>query len=159
MTEDMPFSPNWLSPPGETIASILKERDVSPEDFARSIEQTATNVRELIAGRFSLTHEIAHRLAATLGASESFWTKRELRYRQELERLHREASAPHSQAWLSEIPAKEMVDWRWVAASGDSTAMITSLFQFFGVASVRAWRDAYKDILQATAFRTSPTFE
>src|SRR4051812_14351456 len=104
MTKETPFSPEWLSPPGETIATILRERGVSAEDLARSIEQPATNVKELLEGRLFITEEIARRLSATLGASESFWTRRESRYRQELERLHREASAPQSKAWLNEIP-------------------------------------------------------
>jgi HTH-type transcriptional regulator / antitoxin HigA len=159
MVDDTPFTPDWVSPPGETIATILDERGITSDEFARCIQRTTGDVEELLSGRAALTADIARQLAAVLGASATFWTKREWRYRQNLAQLQREASRAASLNWLDEVPTKDMVELGWVKPTSDPAAMAAGVLQFFGVSSVESWRETYKDALQAIAFRTSATFE
>src|SRR5437762_1455059 len=77
VVDNTPFTPDWISPPGDTIATILKERGLTPDEFAKSIHRTPADVEELLEGRGTLTEDIARRLAAVLGATEAFWTRRE----------------------------------------------------------------------------------
>jgi HTH-type transcriptional regulator/antitoxin HigA len=159
MLEGVSFTPDWVSPPGDTIATILEERRLSPEEFARMINGTPDDVGELLSGGAALTEKIAKELATVLGSSSTFWTRRESRYRQDLARLQREASLPASLRWLDEVPVTTIVKWGWVKPAKDLAATAAACLQFFGVSSVQAWRDTNKDILQEIAFRTSPTFE
>ncbi len=152
------FTPDWVSPPGDTIATILAMRGITDHQFAISIERSMSEAQELIQGRAPITEDIAQKLANVLGATEAFWKKRELRYRQNLDNLLRESSKPNSLEWLSEVPAKELIKLGWMKPGDDDSEVVASCLQFFGVSSVRAWRETYKAQLDAVAFRTSKTF-
>ena len=93
MVDDTPFSPDWVSPPGATIATILEERGATPIELARWIERSPDDVEDLLVGRAEITADVARRLASVLGASEAFWTRRESQYRADLARLQQEAVA------------------------------------------------------------------
>jgi plasmid maintenance system antidote protein VapI len=159
MTEERPFSPDWVSPPGDTIATILKERGLTAEGLAGEIRSSPGDVERLLDGQVSLTDELAQRLADILGASAGFWSRREVRYRQDLGRLLEEAARAARSNWLDEIPVKDMIGWGWLRPSADPAALAASVLRFFGVPSLDAWRSSYREALHPVAFRTSPTYE
>lgn len=157
MVDDSPFSPDWVSPPGATIATILEERGATPVELAVWIGRSQTDIEDLLEGRAEITADMARRLARVLGASEAFWTGRESQYRADLARLQQEASLPESVSWLSEIPVRDIQRWGWIAPLANPAAAAAACLRFFGVPSVRAWRDVYGDALSA-AYRTSSTY-
>jgi HTH-type transcriptional regulator/antitoxin HigA len=159
MVDDRPFTPDWLSPPGETITTILRERGLTSEDFARSIQLAPGEVSQLLAGQAVLTAELARRLAGVFGASVDFWIKRESRYREDLARLRQEALRAVGLKWLNELPTKDMLKWGWVGPASDLATQAALVLQFFGVSSVESWRSTYGNVLHPVAFRTSSTFE
>jgi len=67
-----PFSPDWASPPGKTIAKMLKERSLSAADLAERTEQNLEGVQALLEGRGTITLALARRLSSVLGASVEF---------------------------------------------------------------------------------------
>jgi Zn-dependent peptidase ImmA (M78 family)/plasmid maintenance system antidote protein VapI len=158
VANDNSFSPDWVSPPGDTIAAILAKRGVSERDFALRIRRTLNDVEALIRGRAPITAEIARELADVLGSTESFWAKREASYRQGMERLRSKSSQPESVDWLNEVPVKEMVERGWVGPVSDTTDTVEACFRFFGVSSVGSWRESYRDPLESATFRTSKSF-
>jgi plasmid maintenance system antidote protein VapI/Zn-dependent peptidase ImmA (M78 family) len=159
MVDERPFSPDWVSAPGETIAALLKERGVTPDDFAVSLHKPRTEVDGLLSGQTAITPDVASLLAAVLGASIAFWLGRERRYREGLERLQVRAAEAASAGWLSQIPVSDMVRLGWLPARADHVTTAAAALQFFGVPDVASWQRRYQDVLQAIAFRTSPTFE
>ena len=73
------FHPDWVSAPGETIADILSERNLSLAEFAHAIEQTPEQAIELLDGRASISIALARRLERSLGAappSPGWWWQR-----------------------------------------------------------------------------------
>ena len=49
MTEAMPsFTPNWVSPPGETILDLLEEHDWTQEQLAQRLGYSTKHVSLLI---------------------------------------------------------------------------------------------------------------
>jgi len=96
MVNDTPFSPDWVSPPGATIATILEELGATHSELARWIERSTDDVEGLLVGRAEITADVARRLASVLGASEAFWARRESQYRADLARLQQEAALPES---------------------------------------------------------------
>jgi plasmid maintenance system antidote protein VapI len=158
MGDNSSFTPDWASPPGDTIATILMERRLTSGELARRIKRTKGEVEDLLHGRAEITADIARELAGVLGATEAFWTSREAQYNKDLARLEREASLSRAREWLSEIPVEEMVNRGWLKTTTGTTDKVTACLQFFGVSTVPSWRKTYMDVLQTVAFRTSPTF-
>lgn len=154
-----PFTPDWICPPGVTIATILKEKGLSADDLARRIKRPLHDVELLLDGGAALSDDLAHHLAEALGSSAGFWSRREVRYRQGLDRLYQEASQAARQNWLDEIPVKDMMRMGWIKSMDDPTALAAAVLRFFGVPDLDSWRNAYQEALHPAFFRTSPTFE
>jgi plasmid maintenance system antidote protein VapI len=157
MTKRNNFQPDWGSMPGETIADILEERNLSREDFARCMGYTVTQVDELLCGHAAITSLTAQKLETVLGGSTGFWITRESQYREHIARL-KPASAKN-QAWINELPVKDMIKFGWLPAVHDASDKVSQCLRFFAVPDVQTWRQVYSQALQLAAFRTSPSFK
>lgn len=155
------FSPNWVSPPGETIDDLLKERGITTADLAGRLGMAGTEVDELIAGRKELNFSVAHKLEAVFGGSAEFWLAREQQYRQGLRQLSARStvSGTREDDWLSDLPIKDMVRFGWIPATATRMEAERVCLEFFGLPSIDAWRAAYRQVQEVAAFRTSPSFE
>jgi HTH-type transcriptional regulator / antitoxin HigA len=152
ITED--FCPQWASAPGETIADILSERNMSEDEFARKLGQSADHARSLLQGRSTITIAIARQLERTVGGSVEFWIARDYQYRQQTARL-READ----QEWLSQLPLADMVRFGWITPEPHPSEEVRACLRFFDVANVSNWHETYNGLQQMVAFRTSPSFD
>jgi HTH-type transcriptional regulator/antitoxin HigA len=85
--EDREFKPDWYSPTGHTISTVLKDRGISEEEFAAMIEQTPEFTHGLLEGEEHITEDMAGRLEKTLGSTKKFWLKRDATYWKDKERL------------------------------------------------------------------------
>lgn len=72
---------NWTSPPGDTIANILEERQQTPEQLARALVCPLVYVERLLKGEEVIDKYMAEDLAKILGPTPEFWAIREQRYR------------------------------------------------------------------------------
>jgi plasmid maintenance system antidote protein VapI len=158
MGDGASFKPDWISPPGETVATIMEERHLSVTDLARRLNRHTSDIADLIRGRTAITDEFAQELADALGATRAFWTARESQYRVDLARLLEESASPESATWLNDIPVNEMVKWGWIDAATNRIDRAAACLRFFGVSAVKTWRHAYSEDLLQVAFKTSPTF-
>lgn len=95
---DAPFEPDWVSPPGDSIADILEHLGKSPNDLAVAMNRTLRFVQGLLRGEEEITAIAASELAnalQTLGGgnigqgarSPRFWLTREQQYRDGVIRL------------------------------------------------------------------------
>ena len=57
MGNDTAFSPDWVSPPGDTIAAILVKRGLSESDFANQIRRPLDEIVALIRGQAPINAE------------------------------------------------------------------------------------------------------
>ena len=85
---DEPFTPDWVSPPGDTIVDVLEERGWMPADLASRLDCSPEHVRLLIDGKESITEDMAERLAQALGSTPGFWLRREAGYRERIRGSH-----------------------------------------------------------------------
>jgi len=81
------FQPDWVSPPGNTIAERLEEKGFSAEDFSEKIELSLSETHDLIEGRYWITIGLARKLESVIGGSVEFWMSREFYYRKGCMRL------------------------------------------------------------------------
>ncbi|HEX7035477.1 MAG TPA: helix-turn-helix domain-containing protein [Pseudomonadales bacterium] len=155
MSEVTPFRPNWISPPGETIADLLEEASWSQAEFAERMGTSRKFVNQLISGEASLTDETAVKLERVFGSSVRFWLAREAIYRAELAKQEEMRGLQEDVPWLREIPVSDMIALGWVPKCYDKAEQVAECLKFFGVGSVSAWRQWSQSLAQ-TAYRMSP---
>jgi len=150
----MPFDPDWASPPGDTIAEILHSRGMSVDDLANETGASPSKLNGVLQGRETITIGLARSLERVIGASREFWISRDFQYRRQAAKL-----TGASEAWIRKMPISDMVRFGWLKAAPRPTDEVTECLRFFDVSSVQAWHDRYDTVLDAVAFRKSPTFE
>ena len=77
------YTPDWVSPGGETLADILKERKITRSEFAQRMGLPKKTINQLIKGKAEITIRIAYKLENALSVpSARFWIERERLYRE-----------------------------------------------------------------------------
>jgi len=148
------FCPNWVSPPGDTIADILAERGLSEAEFSDLIGSSREKASDLLQGRIPITISIARQLEHVVGGSVEFWMSRDFQYRQDSSRLHQA-----DEQWLNELPIGDMVKFGWIRPAPRPSDEMRACLKFFGVESVQDWHELVARLSEAVAFRTSTSFE
>ena len=145
--QDAPFTPDWVSPPGDTILDMIDERGWTQADLAARLGFSPKHVNQVIKGKAPLTEEAALRLAQVLGTSAGFWLMREARYRERVVRL--ESARRHAEwvPWLDELPVKELMSAGAIPKrridARSRPGLVDECLRFFGVASPDEWRTHY----------------
>lgn len=147
------FAPDWVSPPGSTVADLLEERGWTQQALARRSGFTTKHISLLINGKAPITEDTAVKLERVLGSTMRYWMTREAQYREALARLQERKTLSRSAEWLQRLPIKEMVRFGWIRAFENKGDQVRECLRFFGVASVEAWERQYRDPL--VAFRAS----
>jgi len=75
------YSPDWVSPPGETLAEILEERAMTRSQFGEMLGWSVEDVEQVVEGKKMIDSEIALAFESVLGISSVFWLNREKNYR------------------------------------------------------------------------------
>ena len=148
------FSPNWASAPGDTIADILRERNLTEDEFAHRINFKIEDVKDLLEGRTAITLATARQLERTLGASIEYWMARDFQYGQDIARIN-----VSDEQWVNEFPLEDMINYHWIQNATSLREKIKACLDFFNVPSTRIWNQTYATVLQKVAFKKSLTVE
>lgn len=93
--------------PGETIADILEEREISQAELAARTGVSAAYVSNVISGKKSISTKFAMALEYALGVPKSFWLNLQVNYDAELLELNQELTITeeekHACKALSEV--------------------------------------------------------
>lgn len=150
---DAPFAPDWVSPPGDTIADVLEERGWTQAELARRLGYTEKHVSQLINGKAAITEDTASRLERVLGSTAGFWLRKETKYRERLERQQFAQRCAGWVGWLERLPIKELMAQGVVAKARlvekNKPALAEACLRFFGVASPEEWEGIYVADLKA----------
>lgn len=154
MTTINQFEPDWASAPGDTIADILADGDLSATEFANSIGRSPEYVDDLLQGRATITIAAARELERVLGASVEFWMSRDFQYREDVSRLN-----ATNEDWVRELPIGDMIGFGWLRPVPRPSDEVNACLRFFDVPTVSAWHQKYSGVETAVALRTSQSFE
>jgi len=156
MSDEHAFAPNWISSPGETIADLLRAKELSVSQFARLVDCSEAFANELLFGVASIDGATATKLKSALGGSTSFWMAREAQYRGNIDRLHT-VQDDDKKAWIRAFPLKDMVQNGWTEPAKTLQEKYEVVLRYFNVPTVQAWRKKYRSELSVVSFRTSPS--
>lgn len=142
-----PFRPDWVSPPGDTIADLIEERGWPQAELAVRLGYTTKHVSQLINGKAAVTEDTALRLERVIGGGIAFWLAREAQFRAQRARLAAAGRFTQWTGWLDKLPVKELmqvgaIPKQRMDAKGKS-ALVEALLRFFGVASPDEWEHHY----------------
>jgi len=133
------FTPDWVSPPGDTIADVLEERDWTQAELAERLGYTTKHISLLINGKAPINEETALKLERVLGSTAAFWLRREAQYRAALARKDEETRLKEWVFWLDKLPVRELMNQgaipKCILIAKNKPAVVKNLLQFFGVAS------------------------
>jgi len=150
---DAPFAPDWLAPPGDTIADVLEERGWTQAELARRLGYTEKHVSQLINGKAAITEDTASRLERVLGSTAGFWLRKEATYRERLERQQFAQRCAGWVDWLDRLPIKELMAQGIVSKARlvekNKPVLVEACLRFFGVASPDEWEGVYVADLKA----------
>ena len=155
--QEQTFSPDWVSPPGDTIVDLMEERDWSQIDLARRLGFSAKHLNQLIKGKASLTDDTALRLERVLGSTANFWLNREAKYREHSARLKVQERYQNWVYWLDKLPLADLKKAGIIPNQRITNTikpeLVERLLSFFGIASPDDW-DTYYGGMVASFRRT-----
>lgn len=135
------YTPDYVSPPGETLEELLEEREMTQAELAERMGRPKKTISEIINGKAAITPETALQLERVLSIPASFWNNRERDYREALARQEEQERLEKQVAWLKQIPVKDMVKQKWIQSYQDKVEQLREVLNFFAVASPEQWRE------------------
>lgn len=143
-------SPDWVSPPGETILDIIEDKGWSQVELSKRLGYTEKHVSQLITGKASITNDTASKLANTLGSTEGFWLKREAIYRERVATLESMKKCKEWVSWLDIIPVKELMQagaiTKQMIIEKNKPNIVFDCLRFFSIASPKEWTTNYANL-------------
>ncbi len=151
------YTPDYVSPPGETLEEILDERGMTQADLASRMGRPKKTISEIVNGKAAITPDTALQLEKVLGISASFWNNRERHYREFLARQEDNKRLKEQVSWLKQLPVKAIIELGWIKLYQDTVEQLREVLNFFAVASPEQWEAIWINNL-SVSFRQSPVF-
>lgn len=149
--------PDWSSSPWETIADVLRLRGIDEAEFEDLVGESVGFAAALRRGERRIDQSLAEALSENLGASVSFWLKRESDFRKSGAR-NSSTDFDDPKVWLRELPLKDMAAAGWIKKTASAEETLTSVLTFFGLRDFSEWRARYHGAMNSVAFRKSSSF-
>ncbi len=156
---DGTFQPDWFSKPGDTLLTLMEQRELSAENLAQQLGCSNSVVRGLISGTVAVDTSLAHALSKHVGGSLKFWETRQERYQSALSRAAAAVPGETAEKWIKRFPHADIAKNGWIKPSRNREELVRSYLAYFGVNNPAEWEDRYAGFLKLTAFRTSPKFQ
>lgn len=158
MKSEAAFSPDWLSPPGETIAGVLRSRHLDLSEFASELGESLPWTESLLHGGIPITMNLSERISAVIGPSKDFWARCEAAYRGSLASVQSDISKNPISAWMLNLPVDDMLSYGWLSEFNPSEGREIACLRYFGVQSVESWHAGYKALLNRIAFKSTTAY-
>lgn len=144
------FSPDRVSPPGDTIIDLMDEHGLTDEELSKKIGLSFSKGQQLLAGHVHLNERIASKLQEIFDVSIDFWLKREGTYRKQIEYLDN-----INKDWLESLPVRDMIEYGWIPKTSSRESKFKNCLNFFGINSVNDFTHKINTEAPLVAFRKS----
>ena len=149
--------PDYAVAPGETLRERLDELGMTQADLARRTGLTPKHINQVMQGVTSLSADVAQRLEYATGSPARWWLRLEADYRAAQTRLSQREALAADVAWVKTMPISALVKVGALPETPrDRVSRLSQLFAFFGVASVEAYEQVWRE--PAAAFRQSHAY-
>ena len=149
--------PDWISPPGHTMITLMEERELTIEDFAERLCRTKGITQKLLDGKHAIDIDLAKRLSTILGASPNFWMAREHDYRASI-KLPEIVRITNLDDLIGTLPLSDMKKFGWIGNVRLREEKIFECMQFFGVSTLAQWQGRYEGAFREATYRRSTAY-
>lgn len=153
--EDILTAKQVISPPGDSLAEILAQKDISQPVLAIRMGRPLKTINEIIKGKTAILPETAIQLERVLGVEANFWLEREKNYRLELAEIEEAESLLNAKDWVDNFPLAAMKKLNWLDYDDNVLSKAASIYTFFGVSGQEPYYNYYHKNVYETAYRMS----
>ena len=158
MSEKTKYRSPIAIPPGESLAEILEDREMTQADLAKRTNLTPKHINEVIAGKAAISPDMALRLETVLEIPASFWNNLEAKYQEAQARLLATAAIEEETALLAVYNYREMSKYGWVPPARQNVEKVIELRKFFGVASLHLVPELQPAVFRKASFRAASPY-
>src|SRR5271157_5474234 len=138
------YTPDVVSPPGETLQEVLEERGMTQVELAERTGRPIKTISEIINAKTAITTETALQLEKVLGVAARFWINRERNYQEWTAREVERRELEKQISWKENFPIREMVKLGWIKKSDDAVMQLVEILRFFSIASPDQWSSVWE---------------
>jgi HTH-type transcriptional regulator/antitoxin HigA len=152
-TTERAFRPDYVIPPGETIADLLEEHEMTQTELATRLGVTLKHVNQVVNGGASISADLALGLEKVFRVPAHFWLNRESLYQADLARRDEERKLESQIAWAKSFPIKDLKRGGFISKDVTGVGLVQELLGFLGVATPALWES------RAVAYRRSQYYK
>ncbi|WP_430257236.1 ImmA/IrrE family metallo-endopeptidase [Neorhizobium sp. IRS_2294] len=149
---------DWFSKPGDSIRDVMQRRRVSADDIAGRLDGGLNTLRSLLDGSRKIDIDVASCLSGVLGASPSFWLKRQENFELAVARAVQAVAPDDVNDFISSVPAPG-VKPRGKLSEASRFAEVRKRLVYFSVPNPKSWHEHYGRLVGRTDFRSTSAFE
>ncbi len=149
------YIPDTVSHPGETLLEKLEELGMGPKEFAVRTGKPEKTISCILHGESAITPDMAVLFETVLKIPANFWLRRQDLYNESQARRKRQETIEDAIAWASSFPYAAMAQKGWVVKTRHAREKVVQLFEFFSLASHKAWASYYLESTLKVEFRIS----
>ena len=150
------YTPDYAIHPGEILEETLEARGITRTAFAERTGLSLKTVSQIIHGKAPVTPETAIHFERVLGVSANIWNNLDAYYRLHVAKIADRQMLENKKEWTKKFPLTELAKRGFIRRRQTLAETVEELLDFFGVASVEAWKAQFQRI--AVSYRKSPTF-
>ncbi len=141
------YQPETVTPPGETLADLLEERNMSQTELAQRMGRPVNKINEIVNGKRAITPETALQLERVLGTSSAYWLNHEAHYQAYRKRLEEERNFEQWYDWLDKMPIDALKALRILPRvqnrGKNKNILLRAILNFFAISSPDEWDALY----------------
>lgn len=134
------FSPDYIPPPGVTIADLLEDLEMTQTELANRLGVSLKHLNQVVKGNASISAELALGLERVFSVAANFWLSREAIYRAHQARLEEGPDLKSALGWAEQFPLKELQQRGLIPRGLRDEKLVIALLQFLGIASPKQWQ-------------------
>jgi len=148
----MTATPDFVVSTGDFIAEWMEDAGVNGAELARRLGVSSKHVSELLAGKATLSAELAIALERVTGVPARLWNAYEAGYRDDLARRKTPGQIDAAYREAKQFPLAYLRKFGFITAPArDKARTVEQLLALLGVASFDAWRTTWT--LGSVAYR------
>lgn len=141
------YQPEIVTSPGETLADLLDERNMSQAELAQRMGRPVNKINEIINGKRAITPETAIQLERVLGTPSAYWLNHEAHYQAYRKRIEEDQRFEQWYEWLEQMPIarlKELGVLPPIHNRGrNKNILMRAILNFFSISSPAEWDRLY----------------